>query len=86
VDRRPRRSENRIDEDQWAPFVSAHLATGSLAIQEARSTETKGLEAQVTELLSKDLTDLPGSKAGLMITVGLPYVDKREISRINEDE
>ena len=45
-------------------LVLAWLATGLLAGQEA-----KGQDAKVTEVLSKDLTNLPGNKEGLMIIV-----------------
>jgi quercetin dioxygenase-like cupin family protein len=44
------------------------LITGTLMAQEAKKTQQ---EAKVTQLLSKDLTDLP-NKEGLMITVEYP--------------
>jgi len=63
--------------------LAACLVTGSMAGQEARATEAKGLEAKVTELLSKDLTDVPGNKQGLMITVEYPPGSKDPIHRHN---
>jgi quercetin dioxygenase-like cupin family protein len=58
--------------------LAACLVTGSMAGQEARGTEAK-----VTELLSKDLTDLAGNKEGLMITVEYPPGSKDPIHRHN---
>lgn len=49
-------------------LVLVCLITGTLMTQQARVTQQ---EAKVTELLSKDLTDLP-NKEGLMITVEYP--------------
>jgi len=40
-------------------------------------------EAKVTELVSKDLTDLPGNKEGLMITVEYPPGSSDPIHRHN---
>jgi quercetin dioxygenase-like cupin family protein len=42
-------------------------------------------EAKVTSLLSKDLTDLPGNKEGLMITVEYPPGWSDPIHRHNAD-
>src|SRR5690349_847414 len=53
-------------------FVLAWLMSGTLAAQEAK----------VTQLLSKDLTDLPG-KEGLMITVEYPPGSSDPIHRHN---
>jgi len=44
------------------------LITGTLMAQETKATQP---EAKVTELMSKDLSDLP-NKEGLMITVEYP--------------
>ena len=44
------------------------LVTGALTAQQAKETHP---EAKVTQLMSKDLTDLPG-KEGLMLTVEYP--------------
>jgi len=49
------------------------LITGTLMAQEAK----------VTELFSKDLTDLPGNKEGLMITVEYPPGSSDPIHRHN---
>ena len=59
-------------------LVLACLAAGSLAGQEA-----KGQEAKVTEIMSKDLTNLPGNKEGLMITVEYPPGSSDPIHRHN---
>jgi quercetin dioxygenase-like cupin family protein len=40
-------------------------------------------EAKVTELMSKDLTNLPGGKEGLMITVEYPPGSSDQIHRHN---
>lgn len=53
-------------------FILAWLMSGTLAAQEAK----------VTQLLSKDLTDLPG-KEGLMITVEYPPGSSDPIHRHN---
>lgn len=64
--------------------LAACLATGWLAGQEAKgAAEAKAPEAKVTELLSKDLTDLSGNKEGLMITVEYPPGSKDPIHRHN---
>src|SRR5438067_1829472 len=55
-----------------------YLLSGTLVAQEAKVTE----EAKVTQLLSKDLTDLPG-KEGLMITVTYPPGSSDPIHRHN---
>ena len=64
-------------------LVLACLATGWLAGQEAKGAEAKGHEAKVTELLSKDLTNLPGNKEGLMIIVEYPPGSTDPIHRHN---
>src|SRR5215813_9627824 len=51
----------------------ACLMSGSLVAQEAK----------VTELMSKDLTNLPGNKEGLMITVDYPPGSSDPIHRHN---
>jgi quercetin dioxygenase-like cupin family protein len=61
-----------------AALVLACLATGWLIGQEAIAQEAK-----VTEILSKDLTDLPGNKEGLMITVEYPPGSSDPIHRHN---
>lgn len=65
------------------PFTKLILAlvgliSVTLAAQEPKATE----EAQVTQLLSKDLTNLPG-KEGLMITVDYPPGSSDPIHRHN---
>jgi quercetin dioxygenase-like cupin family protein len=58
--------------------ASLFLVTGAaalatiLAAAPAAAPASEGLEAKVTELMSKDLKDLPGNKEGLMITVEYP--------------
>jgi quercetin dioxygenase-like cupin family protein len=64
-------------------LVLACLVTGSLMRQEAMAQEVKGQEAKVTEILSKDLTNLPGNKEGLMITVEYPPGSSDPIHRHN---
>ena len=54
-------------------FVLVCLVTGTLMAQEAK----------VAELFSKDLTDLPGNKEGLMITVEYPPGSVDPIHRHN---
>ena len=54
------------------------LLSGTLLAQEAKVTH----QAKVTQLLSKDLTDLPG-KEGLMITVEYPPGSTDAIHRHN---
>jgi quercetin dioxygenase-like cupin family protein len=61
----------------------ACLATISLAGQETQGAEAKALEAKVTELLSKDLTNLSGNQEGLMITVEYPPGSSDPIHRHN---
>ena len=56
----------------------ACLMSGTLVAQEAKVTH----EATVTQLLSKDLTDLPG-KESLMITVEYPPGSSDPIHRHN---
>ena len=56
----------------------ACLLSGTLLAQEAKATQ----EAKVTELLSKELTDLPG-KEGLMIIVEYPPGSSDPIHRHN---
>jgi len=63
--------------------VLACLVTVSLAGQQAKGAEAENLEAKVTELLSKDLTNLPGNKEGLMITVEYPPGSSDPIHRHN---
>src|SRR3984893_2940304 len=58
----------------------ACLMSGTLVAQEAKVTR----EANVTQLLSKDLTNLPG-KEGLMITVDYPPGSSDPIHRHNAD-
>jgi quercetin dioxygenase-like cupin family protein len=61
------------------PFVVlACLISVTLVAQEAKLTQ----EAKVTQLLSKDLTNLPG-KEGLMITVDYPPGSSDAIHRHN---
>ena len=55
------------------------LITGALVAQEAKVAQQ---EAKVTELSSKDLTDLPG-KEGLMITVEYPPGGSDPVHRHN---
>lgn len=55
------------------------LATSALTAQQAKETHP---EAKVTQLMSKDLTDLPG-KEGLMITVEYPPGASDPIHRHN---
>ena len=50
---------------------AAALATGCAAAP-AAAPDAAAPEAQVTELFSKDLTDLPGNKEGQMVTVEYP--------------
>jgi quercetin dioxygenase-like cupin family protein len=64
-------------------LVLAYLTTGALAGQEAQGAEAKALDAKVTELLSKDLTNLPGNKEGLMIVVDYPPGSADPIHRHN---
>src|SRR5437016_6102739 len=64
-------------------LVLACIAIGSLMRQEAIAQELKGQEAKVTEILSKDQTDLPGNKEGLMITVEYPPGSSDPIHRHN---
>ena len=64
-------------------LVLACLVTVSLAGQQAKGAEAENLEAKVTELLSKDLSNLPGNKEGLMITVEYPPGSKDPIHRHN---
>ena len=64
-------------------LVLACLVTVSLVGQEAQGAEAESLDAKVTELLSKDLTDLPGNKEGLMITVDYPPGGTDPIHRHN---
>ena len=54
------------------------LLAGTLSAQEAKATQ----EAKVTQLLSKELTELPG-KEGLMITVEYPPGSSDPIHRHN---
>ena len=63
--------------------LAACLVTGWLAGQEAKGAEAKGHEAKVTELLSKDLTSLPGNKEGLMIIVEYPPGSSDPVHRHN---
>jgi quercetin dioxygenase-like cupin family protein len=56
-----------------AILVLACLISGTLVAQEAK----------VTELMSKDLTNLPGGKEGLMITVEYPPGSSDQIHRHN---
>src|SRR2546429_1493058 len=56
----------------------ACLMSGTLVAQEAKEAQ----EAKVTQLLSKDLTNLPG-KEGLMITVEYPPGSTDPIHRHN---
>ena len=64
-------------------LVLACLVTVLLAGQRAKGAEAENLEAKVTELLSKDLTNLPGNKEGLMITVEYPPGSSDPIHRHN---
>ena len=64
-------------------LVLACLVTVSLAGQQAKGAEAENLEAKVTELLSKDLTNLPSNKEGLMITVEYPPGSSDPIHRHN---
>jgi quercetin dioxygenase-like cupin family protein len=64
-------------------LVLAYLTTGALAGQEAQGAEAKALDAKATELLSKDLTNLPGNKEGLMIVVDYPPGSSDPIHRHN---
>jgi quercetin dioxygenase-like cupin family protein len=59
-------------------FALTCLLPGTLAAQQAKVTQ----EAKVTQLLSKDLTNLPG-KEGLMITVEYPPGSSDPIHRHN---
>src|SRR6476646_10768563 len=66
-------------------FVAiACLLTGTLVAQESKGNQkAKDMpEAKVTQLLSKDLTNLPG-KEGLMITVDYPPGSSDPIHRHN---
>jgi quercetin dioxygenase-like cupin family protein len=56
----------------------ACLMSGTLVAQEAKVTQ----QAKVTEILSKDLTNLPG-KEGLMLTVEYPPGSSDRIHRHN---
>src|SRR5262245_18473598 len=64
-------------------IVLACLAMGSLGVQQAEGEEAKSQEAKVTEIMSRDLTDLPGHKEGLMITVEYPPGSSDPIHRHN---
>ena len=63
--------------------LAACLATGSLAGQQVQGAEAANHEAKVTELLSKDLTNLPGDKEGLMVIVEYPPGSSDPIHRHN---
>ena len=54
-----------------------------LALACLMSSTLVAQEAKVTELMSKDLTNLPGNKEGLMITVDYPPGSSDPIHRHN---
>ena len=66
-------------------YLEAHTVPEAVSLvgQEAKGAEAENLQAKVTELLSKDLTNLPGNKEGLMITVEYPPGSSDPIHRHN---
>jgi quercetin dioxygenase-like cupin family protein len=59
------------------------LTTATLALACFVSATLAAQEAKVTTLMSKDLTDLPGNKEGLMVTVEYPPGSSDPIHRHN---
>ena len=53
-------------------FTKAISVLTCLAMGALVGHEAKGVEAKVSEVMSKDLTNLPGNKEGLMIIVEYP--------------
>src|SRR5215467_10327606 len=65
-------------------LVLACLATGAVATGTLATSALVGNEAKVTQILSKDLPDIPG-KEGLMLTVEYPPGSSDPVHRHNAD-